>query len=277
VPDSVPPTLRIIRGANRTLGRVAPAVAARLNARLFSRPRRFTPKEWEAAFERLGTRRRLASGVSVLTAGEGPVAALMHGWEGRATQFAAFAPALLERGYRVVAIDGPAHGHSRGDRADPYRFAETLLEVQHTFGPLEAAIGHSMGGGSIAIALASGLALQRAVLIASPASLHEVLHRFADTVHMPSRATAHFVDWLRAEVVARGHRDVDVLQLVSNLLTRALVIHARDDREVPFSDGERIAAHWPGAALVAVDGVGHRRILRDPTTIAAAMEFVAGS
>lgn len=274
--DSVPPAIRIIRGANRTLGRVAPSVAARLNARLFSRPRRFAPREWESAFERLGTRQRLSSGVSVLTAGQGPVAALMHGWEGRATQFANFAPALLERGYRVVAIDGPAHGHSRGDRADPYRFAESLLEVEATFGPLRAAIGHSMGGGSIAIALANGLALERAVLIASPASLHEVLHRFADAMHMPSRATAHFVNRLRAQVVARGHRDVDVLPLVSALPTKALVIHARDDREVPFSDGERIAAHWSTSTLVAVDGVGHRRILRDASVIETAVRFVAG-
>jgi pimeloyl-ACP methyl ester carboxylesterase len=275
VPDSVPTSLRIIRGANRTLGRVAPTVAARLNARLFSRPRRFAPRDWEQPFERLGTRQRLRSGVSVLTAGEGPAAALLHGWEGRATQFANFAPALLARGYRVVAIDGPAHGHSRGDRADPYRFAESLLEVQATFGPLRAAIGHSMGGGSIAIALANGLALERAVLIASPASLHEVLHRFADAMHLPSRATAHFVNRLRAQVVARGHRDVDVLPLVSTLPTRALVVHARDDREVPFTDGERIARAWPAAQLVAVDGVGHRRILRDAAVIETAVRFVA--
>lgn len=272
--DSEPTSLRIVRGANRTLGRVAPSVTARLNARLFSSPRRFAPKDWELPFEKLGIRQRLPSGVSVLTAGNGPLAALLHGWEGRATQFAAFAPALIALGYRVVAIDGPAHGHSRGDRSDPYRFADALLEVADRFGPLHAAIGHSMGGGSIAIALAKGLKAKRAVLIAAPASLHEVVHRFADAMHMPTRATAHFVDQLRAQVVARGHRDVDVLQVVSVLPTLALVIHARDDAEVPFSNGERIAAAWPGATLLAAEGVGHRRIMRDAGVIEAAVSFV---
>ncbi len=187
------------------------------------------------------------------------------------------APPLLARGYRIVAIDGPAHGHSRGQRADPFRFADALLEVQQTFGPLRGVIAHSMGGGGLAIALANGLVAERAVLIASPASLHEVLHRFADAMHLPTRATAHFVDRLRAQVVARGHRDVDLLPLVSTLPTRALVVHARDDREVPFTDGERIARAWPSAQLVAVEGVGHRRILRDAATITTAVEFVASA
>jgi pimeloyl-ACP methyl ester carboxylesterase len=53
-------------------------------------------------------------------------------------------------------------------------------------------------------------------------------------------------------------------------------VHARDDREVPFADGERMAAVWPGARLLPVDAVGHRRILRDPVTIAAVTDFVAG-
>ena len=40
------------------------------------------------------------------------------------------------------------------------------------------------------------------------------------------------------------------------------------DREVPLEHGRRIAAAWPGASLELVEGVGHRRILRDAKVIA---------
>jgi len=272
--DSLPASLRIIRRANRTLGRVAPTLAARLNQRLFSTPRRHVPREWELAFEQLATRRRLSDGVSVLQAGVGPPIALMHGWEGRATQFAMFAPRLIEAGFSIIAVDGPAHGHSSGRRADPYVFADALRTVAEEFGPLHGAVGHSMGGGSIAIALAAGLETRRVVTIASPASLRDVLQRYAAVVDMPPRATTRFLERFHHHVRARGHRPVDVLELLQSVHTDALVIHARDDREVPFADGERIAAHWPRAALLPVDGLGHRRILRDAAVVDATVAFL---
>lgn len=276
-PPAVPATLRIIQGANRTLGRVAPRVVARMNQRLFSTPRRFTPRDWEQDFEGRGRRERLPIGASVLVAGDGPrTVALIHGWEGRATQFAHFVPPLLEAGFRVIGVDGPAHGHGRGTRADPYLFAEALHEVTARFGALHGLVGHSMGGGAVGIALAAGLAVPRAVVIASPASLHDVLHRFAHAMHMPPGATAHFVEGLRAQVSRRGHPVVDLPALLGAVEADALVIHARDDREVPFSDGERLATAWPRAALLPVDGVGHRRILRAPDVVAATVGHLCG-
>jgi pimeloyl-ACP methyl ester carboxylesterase len=273
--NDIPAGIRIIRGANRTLGRVAPSLASRLNRRIFSTPRKFTPREWEVPFESMSRRERLASGVSVLHAGEGPVVALIHGWEGRATQFAALAPALLSRGFSVIAIDAPGHGHSRGKQSDPYRFAEALIDVSAQFGPLHAAVGHSMGGGSIALALSSGLSLTRAALIASPSSLHDVLHRFSAAMHMPPRATDHFVRDARRRIVARGYRTDDIEGALRAVTAPALVVHALDDKEVPFADAERIAGFWPGSTLLPVEHVGHRRILRDPITIAAIVEYLS--
>lgn len=273
--NDVPAGIRIIRGANRTLGRVAPSLASRLSRRIFSTPRKFTPREWELPFEATARRERLPSGLSVLRAGDGPTVALIHGWEGRATQFAAMAPALLARGFSVIAIDAPGHGHSRGRESDPYRFAEALIEVSARFGPLHAAVGHSMGGGSIALALSSGLSVTRAALIASPSSLHDVLHRFSAAMHLPPKATDHFVRDARRRIAARGYRVEDIEGVLRTVTVPALVVHARDDKEVPFADAVRIAGFWPGATLKPVEHVGHRRILRDPVTIAAITDFLS--
>jgi predicted ATPase len=55
-----------------------------------------------------------------------------------------------------------------------------------------------------------------------------------------------------------------------------LVIHDQDDREVPWADGAAIAAAALDARLVTTHGLGHRRILRDPSVIEASVDFVAG-
>ena len=44
--------------------------------------------------------------------GEGPTVLLVHGWEGRGSQMAAFAAPLAEAGFRAVAFDAPGAASS---------------------------------------------------------------------------------------------------------------------------------------------------------------------
>jgi hypothetical protein len=57
--------------------------------------------------------------------------------------------------------------------------------------------------------------------------------------------------------------------------TPLLVVHDRDDNEVPWQDGAIIARAWPDAVFSSTGGIGHRRILRDPSVIRAVATFVA--
>ena len=34
-----------------------------------------------------------------------------------------------------------------------------------------------------------------------------------------------------------------------------------------------VAAHWAGARMVELDGLGHRRILKDPSVVATVLAF----
>jgi hypothetical protein len=66
-----------------------------------------------------------------------------------------------------------------------------------------------------------------------------------------------------------------VTRLAPALHTEVLVIHDRGDGEVPWQHGHAIARAWPGARVLDTDGLGHRRILRDPLVVSAAVEFLA--
>lgn len=263
--------LPLLRWTNRLLGPVAPEISAQLARQLFTRPRRHAPPEREAAAERSGRRSTLSDGVSVLRWGQGPRVLAMHGWEGRATQWGPFAELASAAGFEVIAVDGPAHGRSLGRQTHIGEFARALLEADRMHGPFTAVVGHSMGGAAAALALASGLRAERAVLIASPSAIDRVLHGFAAHVQLsPGAEQAFFAAMERA--VGRPAEELDVAALA--LRQPALLLHSRDDREVPFREAEAIRGRWPTAELLTLDGLGHRRILRDPGVMQAAVDFL---
>ncbi len=53
-----------------------------------------------------------------------------------------------------------------------------------------------------------------------------------------------------------------------------LVVHDRGDRQTPYADAERLVGALPDARLVTTEGLGHRRILRDPAVVAEVVDFV---
>ena len=70
--------------------------------------------------------------------------------------------------------------------------------------------------------------------------------------------------------------DLEVPRLAPRLVARALVIHDRDDRMVPWTQGARVASLWANARLMSTDGLGHGRILADEKVARAAAEFISG-
>jgi pimeloyl-ACP methyl ester carboxylesterase len=266
--------LALIRAANALLGPIAPGLSAAFAERLFTRPRRHVPPEREAAAEASGRRVELGAGRSALCfgVGGGPRILVIHGWEGRATQWGAFADMAVRAGFEVLAVEPPGHGRSQGRTAHPASFAGALLEADRRYGPFVAVVGHSMGGAAATLAVSSGLRTERIVTIASPSSTVGVLQRFSRHVGLVAAAERRLFDRME-EVVGHAAEDLDVAALA--LRRPTLVIHSRDDREIPFADAEAIASGWPNAELLALDELGHRRILRDPAVIEAVIEFIA--
>jgi pimeloyl-ACP methyl ester carboxylesterase len=94
------------------------------------------------------------------------VAVLLHGMMADSGCWWQVGPALAERGYRVIAVDLPGHGHSpRTGEATTELFATSVLESVPASPAL--AIGHSMGG-SILAAAVERLRPQRAVYVDLP-------------------------------------------------------------------------------------------------------------
>ena len=239
----------------------------------FITPRRTPPRERDREWLQRGTSWHLQNGLAVTAWGEGPTILLLHGWEGRGTSFTAFIPPLLAAGFRVVALDGPAHGASPGTTTDPLDFGLAVLAAGRELGPLAGIVAHSMGVASTAIAIARGLQVERVVLIAGPSSAADILTRFAQETHLPAPVAERFYA-LMAERTHTTAEALDVAQISRQFTVPALLFHDPADAEVPFHDAEATAAAWPGARLHVIEGRGHRRILLAPEVVQGTVEFL---
>src|SRR5262249_42605702 len=134
-------------------------------------------------------------------------------------------------------------------------------------------VAHSMGAAAAALAMGRGLEPERAVFLAPVANPGAYTHLFAETLGVSpairDRMERHFekqfgILW----------EDFDVTRSVSSYSTPLLVFHDREDREIPWTEGEAIARAWPGAELIATRGLGHTKIVHDPDIVRQAVAFL---
>jgi pimeloyl-ACP methyl ester carboxylesterase len=254
------------------VGRLRPALAGRLAAKLFARPRRHPRPARERELIARGTRVGLPDGLHADGWGAGPTVLLVHGWEGRGAQLGAFVDPLVAAGYRVVALDGPAHGDSPGVTTTGPEFARALVATRDAVGPLAAIVGHSFGGFTSLLAVSRGVPTARVVTIGTPASVPEVLRDFTRMIRLPDRALPSMIAALEARVGA-PMASFEVEAFAPGVHAPVLVVHDTDDREVPYEGGRRLAEVF-GARLLTTNGLGHRRILFAPDVVAAVLEFI---
>lgn len=256
--------------------RVAPSLASELALRAFLTPARPPRPERERAVLAQAEPLALSAGGLPLAAwswGEGPVVLLVHGWAGRGAQLGALVPELVARGRRVVTWDAPAHGDSPGRTTTLAAMAEVVRTVAARVGPVESVIAHSFGGAATTIALARGLAAERVVYLAPLYTIGRTVDRFVHGLGLSPAASTGFQHALAHANLAAAE-ELEGRNLVPSMRTPLLVVHDRDDREVPYAEGVATAAVWPGARLLTTGGLGHRRLLADAEVIEAAAEFV---
>lgn len=202
-----------------------------------------------------------------------PTVLLVHGWAGRGSQLGALAPALTDRGYRVITFDAPGHGASAGRRSSVPMMADAIVEVAAWVGGIDAVIAHSAGAAATTLAIDRGLSVRRAVFVAPVEDISAITERHA----MSSGLGREVVMRIRA----RSERWLGIAWSALRISEMAparrlplLVVHDLDDRQVPATHSQRIVRAWKDAALVTTRGFGHQRILRQPAVVERVTRFV---
>ena len=273
-----PILLSLIRMGFRLGGTLSPRLAGRVAYEMWFTPTRFpTPASEQEALASAELEKLGIDDQSIVTYqwGRGrPTVLLVHGWSGRGTQLGAFVQPLVDAGYSVLSFDGPAHGRSSGRQTNLYQIADVILALQGHYGPFESVITHSFGGPCLASAMQHGFKTSNVVNIAPPAHVEALVAQFSDTLAIPEKAVKDFVRRFEISFGDNILQRASMVSLVRNLDQPVLVIHDEDDSDIPWQQGQTVARAWKHASFIKTRTLGHRRILRDPSTIETVVEFV---
>jgi pimeloyl-ACP methyl ester carboxylesterase len=270
------PGLRAFRLALRVTQRLWPALAVRAALRLFGTPlplRWLQPRgRWDAHWriERWPFEGSALTLYTPAVAPHAPVALLVHGWGGSAQQLQPLAESLAQHGLRPVLLEMPAHGRSPGSFSHLPQFARAieyvagrLLQQGHAIGLLAA---HSLGANAAAHAVSRGVGAGRLVLLAPPASPRAYTRYFAQVFGLDEGTRAAMQQRIEASE-AILMQQFEPPAVGPRIRVPTLVVHDRGDRVNAFADGQAYAHAIAGARLVATDGLGHRRMLKDAAVL----------
>jgi pimeloyl-ACP methyl ester carboxylesterase len=285
------PMSRLVRSTLRTATAVSPTLAGGLALRAFfvTTPRAAV-RDADATTHHAACRTRLAVRGHDLTAytwatGPGarrgaPTVLLLHGWRGRASQFAPLVRELVAEGLRVVSFDAPAHGASPGGPTDIRDWIAAAESLARTHGPFQALVGHSLGALAALTAARSSVPTGRVAVVSGVGGPDALLAEFARELRLS--------DATRADLEARFHTRLgedaasaaaryDAIAHPLPATTELLVVHDRGDRRMPDHDARRLrAAHDGHSRLVSTTGAGHTAILASDTALDALTAFATG-
>jgi pimeloyl-ACP methyl ester carboxylesterase len=247
-----------------------------------------------------------ASTGGIEPAGDAPVVLLIHGAGHDSTAWQLQTRYLAHRGFRAIALDLPAHGHSAGEPIDSVeamadwvvRFASAAgFESVHV-------VGHSMGT-FIALELASRHPdLVRSITLCGTAtgmSVHPELLAAAE--HDLPKAAALMAAWGHAKPAHLGRNPTPGLWMIGG--ARALVEQSRPgvlatdfracmaydraleaaasvtcpatvvlglgDKMTPTKSGRALAATMPAAAVLELVDTGHQMMTENPRAVKRAI------
>jgi pimeloyl-ACP methyl ester carboxylesterase len=198
---------------------------------------------------------------------------LCHGWEGYALNFAMLTDLARRAGFEVHAFDHLAHGASGGVKGGLPIALHTLREIADTLGPIDVLVGHSLGGGAAAWAVANGaIAAKRLVLLAP----------FFDTYYLTTLwAKAHLLDADALILLQRGleldsgmrFQDFMPAAIAASLAKPTLILHDPKDRMTRYKDSAALAKLSPHVELEGIKGVGHVGLLADLEAMQRVVSF----
>lgn len=208
--------------------------------------------------------------------GFGPKKALLiHGWEGRAANFAALIPLLVDRSYTVISFDAPSHGNSSVAPTSFFDYSELISEFLNE-GNYDLLLTHSFGSVplSLALNLKQGYPLNRLFMISSPDRFEDRVIQIVGSMGLPLRAKERLLDHF--ETVSKlPVRELGVANYCKHLRpVNAMVLHGRGDSAVPLEWGQRVAESIRNAEFCIIEGTGHYKILWHPETQKRLIELI---
>lgn len=268
----------VVRATINAVSVVAPGVAGRIAFEMWQRPLvRGRVRAAERAIHD-AARIEVVDGIVTYAWGDGrrPVL-LVHGWRSRASRYAAFVARLLELGYTPISYDAPGHGDTAGPAGTILDHQRIIRQLAEKYGTFEGVIAHSLGAPFALYAIREGVAAGRVVTISGICEFEYLVDAFCKELRLRPKVNQA----LRRAIergLFQGDRDIwTKFSATQPAEADLLVVHNDSDEVVDPAQATRlVTAYGESARLLQTTGLGHSRILSDPTVIEQSTAFLSG-
>ncbi|MEE9343592.1 MAG: alpha/beta hydrolase [Gammaproteobacteria bacterium] len=217
---------------------------------------------------------RYGSGVlNTYTWGTGTPVLLLHGWNGRAGQMAEIAIAMAEAGFKATALDFPAHGESSGHETDVLEMISAIQHLNQVKGAFHSVITHSFGSVGLLQAVLQGMRVDRVVCVSAPADIETLLDKFTSLLKLSDQVISLLKKRLEKTYGVEFWRTYSVQEMSRQMTMPGLLIHDSDDEYIGIGHMFEINAAWQASDILSTQGLGHNKILNDPSVIRAITQF----
>lgn len=229
--------------------------------------------------------------INYIEQGSGELVVLLHGWGSNITLFETTA-SLLEKGYKVVAMDMPGFGESEEPK-EPWcvdDYVDFVLEFLKDYEPEKVTLlGHSFGGRVIIKLAARDLPfeIEKAILVDAAGvkpkkslkqKIKQRIYKMTRWIFSLGIVKKLFPDALENLRKKNGSADYnsatpvmrqtlvrvvneDLTHLMPKLTAPVLLIWGTADDATPLSDAKLMEKLMPEAGLVTFEGAGHYSFL----------------
>jgi len=274
--------LGIMRSLFLVLEYISPRIAGWWAMRLWLSTRRFPEPSREKRWMK-------SAGISNLTHQYGPIklyqwhqqekdaprVLLIHGWNGRGLQLGCFINPLLLQGFQVISFDAPGHGRSPGKESNLLRIADVVTTISNSVGPIDSIIGHSFGAMVMARVARDGLNIRKAVAISSPINADYLMTGFCTFLRIKDKSKENLHKRIKRRFGTNIFTHISANENVEHLTIPGLIVHDKNDREIPLQHAKELNKLWPGSLLLITENLGHMRILRDPNVVSNIVNFIS--
>jgi pimeloyl-ACP methyl ester carboxylesterase len=201
---------------------------------------------------------------------------IAHGFNSSVASFDRYIQPLIRKGYEVLAFDAPAHGRSTGSTINAAVYTKMILVINQQYGPVQSFMAHSFGclGVSLALEVLPHDDSFRLVLIAPATESKTAIDFFFSFMRLDNGVRKEF-DQMIYDVSQKPSEWYSVSRAIKNIRAKIKWYHDRSDDITPWADAHKVMEqNHPHIEFVVTEGLGHRKIYRDPKIAGSIIDFL---
>ncbi len=201
---------------------------------------------------------------------------IAHGFQSASVNFEAYAAALVEKGYEVIAFDAPAHGRSGGKRIVLPEYVRMLRSVNQYYGPFHSYMGHSLGGLALVLFLedAPHNNDNHLVLVSPLVEMTAAVATLKTVLRLPDVVISDMNEYVQ-EISGHPFSWYSLRRALGQIQAKTMYVQDEDDQITPMPDALTVKNdNRPNIRFVFTKGFGHRRIYKDPNVRRQIVQFL---